>query len=61
MLTQGGPLNSTTNIYYLLWTYGFQTFSVGSSSAAAVIVFVGFGIIALGFMKLTKKLSFFDD
>lgn len=61
VLTQGGPVNSTTNIYYLLWTYGFQTFSVGWSSAAAVVLFLGFGVIALGFMRLTKKLSFFDD
>ncbi|THF74723.1 carbohydrate ABC transporter permease [Cohnella fermenti] len=61
VLTQGGPLGSTTNIYYLLWKYGFQTFSVGWSSAAAVLIFIGFGIIALGFMKLTRKLSFFDD
>ncbi|WP_162551237.1 carbohydrate ABC transporter permease [Paenibacillus tepidiphilus] len=61
VLTQGGPLSSTTNVYYLLWTYGFQSFNVGVSSAAAVMVFVGFGIIALGFMKLTKKLSFFDN
>ncbi|GAK39599.1 sugar ABC transporter permease [Paenibacillus urinalis] len=61
VLTQGGPLDSTTNIYYLLWQYGFQTFAVGWSSAAAVVLFIGFGLIALGFMKLSKKLTFFDD
>ncbi|MGE7225594.1 carbohydrate ABC transporter permease [Paenibacillus sp. PDC88] len=61
VLTQGGPLGSTTNIYYLLWQYGFQTFAVGWSSAAAVVLFIGFGLIALGFMKLSKRLSFFDD
>jgi multiple sugar transport system permease protein len=61
VLTQGGPLNSTTNIYYLLWKYGFQNFSVGWSSSAAVVIFIGFGLIVWGFMKLTKKLSFFDD
>jgi multiple sugar transport system permease protein len=61
VLTQGGPLNSTTNIYYLLWTYGFKTFSVGWSSAAAVLVFVGSGLIVWGFMKLSKKLSFYDN
>ncbi|MBB6730612.1 carbohydrate ABC transporter permease [Cohnella zeiphila] len=61
VLTQGGPVNATTNIYYLLWTYGFQTFSVGWSSAAAVVLFLGFGLIAVGFMALTRKLSFFDD
>lgn len=61
VLTQGGPFNSTTNIYYLLWTYGFQTFNSGTSSAAAVMFFLGFGVIALLFMKLTKKLSFYDN
>jgi multiple sugar transport system permease protein len=61
VLTQGGPLNSTTNIYYLLWTYGFKTFSVGSSSAAAVVVVLGSGLIALAFMKLSNKLSFHDN
>ncbi|GIQ70807.1 sugar ABC transporter permease [Xylanibacillus composti] len=61
VLTQGGPFNSTTNIYYLLWTYGFQTFNIGASSAAAVVFFMGFGILALLFMRLTKKLAFFDN
>ncbi|KRF42834.1 carbohydrate ABC transporter permease [Paenibacillus sp. Soil787] len=61
VLTQGGPMNSTTNIYYLLWTYGFKTFSVGSSSAAAVVVVLGSSLIALGFMKLSNKLSFYDN
>lgn len=61
VLTQGGPFNTTTNIYYLLWTYGFQTFNIGSSSAAAVVFFLGFGVLAALFMKLTKKLSFYDN
>ncbi|MGO4537684.1 carbohydrate ABC transporter permease [Paenibacillus sp. 2TAB19] len=61
VLTQGGPFNTTTNIYYLLWTYGFQSFNIGASSAAAVVFFLGFGVLAWLFMKLTKKLSFFDN
>ena len=61
VLTQGGPLSSTTNLYYVLWTYGFKTFAVGWSSAAAVLVFVGSGLIALGLMKLSSKLSFYDN
>jgi multiple sugar transport system permease protein len=61
VLTQGGPLSSTTNLYYLLWTYGFKTFSVGWSSAAAVFVFMGSGLIALGLLKLSSKLSFYDN
>jgi len=61
VLTQGGPLSSTTNLYYLLWTYGFKTFSVGWSSAAAVLIFIGSGLIAFGMMKLSNKLSFYDN
>lgn len=61
VLTGGGPLSSTTNIYYLLWTYGFQTFSVGWSSAAAMVLFVSFGLVAWGFLRLNKRLSFYDN
>jgi len=61
VLTQGGPVNATTNIYYLLWTYGFQNFNTGISSAAAVVFFIGFGLIAAMFMKMMKKLSFYDN
>lgn len=61
VLTQGGPLGSTTNLYYLLWNYGFKTFAVGWSSAAAVVIFLGSGLIALGMMKLSSKLSFYDN
>ncbi|WP_309121583.1 sugar ABC transporter permease [Paenibacillus sp.] len=61
VLTQGGPLGSTTNLYYVLWTYGFKTFAVGWSSAAAVLVFVGSGLVALGLLKLSSKLSFYDN
>lgn len=61
VLTQGGPLSSTTNIYYLLWTYGFQSFAIGWSSAAAMVVFVVFGIIALVFIRLSNRLAFYDN
>lgn len=47
VLTGGGPLGSTSNIYYLLWDFGFSTMSVGWGSALAVILFLGFGVIAL--------------
>lgn len=61
VLTQGGPFNATTNVYYLLWTYGFQTFNIGASSAAAVVFFLGFGLIAVVFLRLTRRLSFYDN
>lgn len=61
LLTQGGPTNSTTNIYYLLYQFGFQNFDAGTSAAAGVIFFLGFGVIALIFLELQDRLSFYDN
>jgi multiple sugar transport system permease protein len=61
ILTQGGPLGSTTNIYYLLWDFGFSSFSVGWSSAAAILLFVGFSFIAFVLFRLINRYSFYDN
>jgi len=61
VITQGGPINSTTNVYYLLWEFGFRNFNIGFSSAAAVLFFVLFGAIALGATRLLDKYSFHDS
>lgn len=61
VLTAGGPLGSTTNIYYLLWDFGFSSLSVGWSSAAAVILFIGFGAIAFLLFRLIDRYSFHDN
>jgi multiple sugar transport system permease protein len=60
-LTQGGPTNSTTDIYYFLYSYGFTSFDVGVASAAAVMFFFLFGLIALGLVRLMDRLSFYDN
>ena len=61
LITQGGPTNSTTNIYYLLYQFGFQNFDAGISSAAGMIFFISFGIVALIFLELQDRLSFYDN
>ncbi|GAA3104853.1 sugar ABC transporter permease [Rhizobium viscosum] len=61
VLTNGGPLKSTTNIFYLLWEYGFQTLSAGWSSAAGMIAFAGFAVLAAICMWLTKRFAFYDN
>lgn len=40
VLTQGGPSGATDNVYYRLYTYGFNFFYVGEASAAAVVISV---------------------
>ncbi|MQY28084.1 carbohydrate ABC transporter permease [Nocardia aurantia] len=61
ILTQGGPSDSTTNIYYLLYEFGFRNFDAGSAAAAGMLFFLGFGVIALIFVELSERLSFYDN
>ncbi|EFC80862.1 carbohydrate ABC transporter permease [Parafrankia sp. EUN1f] len=60
-LTQGGPDSQTTNVYYLLWEYGFQNFDTGFASAAGLLFFVAFGVIAVGLIRLSDRLTFHDS
>lgn len=60
-LTQGGPAGATTDIYYLLYQYGFSSFDVGLASAAAVLFFLLFGAVALLCVKLLDRFSFYDN
>lgn len=61
LTTQGGPSGASTNIYYLLYQFGFRNFDAGMSSAAGVLFFIGFGLIALVFVDLSERLSFHDN
>ncbi|PZG43279.1 hypothetical protein C1I98_18570 [Spongiactinospora gelatinilytica] len=61
MFTQGGPGNATTDVYYLLWQFGFRNFDTGVASAAAVLFFAGFGVVAAAFLALLNRFSFYDD
>ncbi|MGW2662912.1 carbohydrate ABC transporter permease [Nocardia tengchongensis] len=60
-MTQGGPAQATTNIYYLLWDYAFHSFDAGLSAAAGVLLFVGFGVVAGALVWISEKVAFHDD
>jgi multiple sugar transport system permease protein len=60
-LTQGGPAGATTHLYYLLWDYGFHSYQAGLGAAAGVLFFIGFGIVAVGLVWLSEKVSFHDE
>lgn len=47
VLTQGGPRNATTNLYYLLWEYGFSSFAIGWSTSAGMMLFAAFSLFAI--------------
>ncbi|MFN3259371.1 MAG: carbohydrate ABC transporter permease [Pikeienuella sp.] len=59
-LTGGGPLRSTTNVFFLMWEYGFKTMSAGWSAAAGVLTFAVFGLAALGCLRLMRKYAVHD-
>jgi multiple sugar transport system permease protein len=50
VLTQGGPLGSTTTVNYLIYTEAFQYNKFGSASAMAFVLFaliVGFSVLSV--------------
>ncbi|HVW40148.1 MAG TPA: sugar ABC transporter permease [Amycolatopsis sp.] len=60
-LTQGGPVDSTTNVYYLLWDYSFHSYDAGRGAAAGILLFLGFGIVAGILVWLSERLTFHDN
>ncbi|MAY85125.1 MAG: glycerol-3-phosphate ABC transporter permease [Pseudooceanicola sp.] len=60
-ITDGGPMGATANVFFLMWKYGFQTFSAGWSATAGVMTFLVFGLLAMAFLGLSKKVTFHDD
>jgi multiple sugar transport system permease protein len=47
VMTQGGPLGSTTTAVYHVYSAGFERFSLGYASAAAYILFFIIAVISL--------------
>ncbi|CAM5465834.1 carbohydrate ABC transporter permease [Leifsonia shinshuensis] len=50
VLTQGGPLGSTTTVNYLIYTQAFQYNQLGTASAMAFVLFaliIGFSVLSM--------------
>ncbi|GAA1279283.1 carbohydrate ABC transporter permease [Streptomyces aureus] len=60
-LTQGGPSGATTTVYYLLWDYGFRSYDAGVGAAAGVLFFIGFVLVAAVLVRISDRLSHYDD
>lgn len=60
VLTNGGPLKSTTNIFYLMWEYGFETLAAGWSAAAGMLTFGGLALIALVCLAAIRRFAVYD-
>lgn len=55
ILTQGGPNQASTNVVYLIWEQGFQFFRTGMASAASVVVFAVFLILAVWQIRVIDR------
>jgi multiple sugar transport system permease protein len=55
LLSQGGPDGVTDNVYYRIYTYGFQFFDTGTASAAAVVVLLAFGVVGAMWLVLRRR------
>jgi multiple sugar transport system permease protein len=55
VLTQGGPDGVTDNVYYRIYTLGFEFFETGMASAAAAIVLLFFGVASLGWVFVRRS------
>lgn len=60
-LTQGGPGDATTNLYYLLYEQAFRSFDAGLASAAGVLFFCVFAVFAVLMVRALDRWSFHDD
>ncbi|MFN4281953.1 MAG: carbohydrate ABC transporter permease [Alphaproteobacteria bacterium] len=59
VMTQGGPLNATTNLFYIVYQYMFESFNVGYSAAGALIIFALLGFItAVKVLWLEKRVHY---
>lgn len=55
VLTQGGPRNTSTNLYYLMYEYGFGSFAIGWSTAAGMLLFAAFSVFAVIGLRLMRR------
>lgn len=57
VMTQGGPVQSTTSILYLMFTQGFQFWNLGYATAVAFVLFVILFVLTLVQVRLSRRWS----
>jgi len=55
VMTQGGPLESTVSVLYLMYEQGFKWWNLGMASAVAFILFVLMGSITSGLLWFARR------
>lgn len=55
VMTQGGPLESTVSVLYLMYEQGFKWWNLGMASAVAFTLFVLMGGVTSGLLWLARR------
>ena len=55
VMTEGGPLQSTTSVLYLMYDEGFKWWNLGSASAVAFLLFILMFAVTLLMLKLARR------
>ena len=55
VMTQGGPLQSTVSVLYLMYDEGFKWWNLGQASAVAFVLFVLIVAVTKGLMALAQR------
>jgi len=55
VMTQGGPLQSTVSVLYLMYEEGFRWWNLGTASAVAFLLFILMIAVTQGLMRLGRR------
>ena len=61
ILTKGGPANSSTNLSFVIYRFGFEYFNIGLACASAIFTSVFFLIITRIMMKTLGGYSYYEN
>ncbi len=57
VMTQGGPLQSTVSVLYLMYDEGFKWWNLGLASAVAFVLFVIIVVVSKSLIALQRRLT----
>ena len=60
VMTEGGPLQSTTSVLYLMYDEGFQWWNLGAASAVAFLLFVIMFAVTALMLRLARRSASLD-
>jgi sn-glycerol 3-phosphate transport system permease protein len=61
VLTNGGPNQTTGNLEFLVYQYGFQFFKSGLASATSIMTFLAFFVLIIVQAKFMDRRAYYEN